>query len=126
MNASDLVNYHYNQLFDGDVVGQIVLIDYKCLVVQSSNSLRFFLEKKDPFTKEDIWHCYKTIKIRGSIYYIKDTDRFQVTNIGYIYFYLIDLETYQPMLENVMNNYMECSQVMIGKKVRNCIAYKVN
>lgn len=44
----------------------------------------------------------------------------------YVYFYTIDLETYMPTLENVMNNFMECSQMMIGKKVRNCIAYKSN
>ena len=59
------------------------------------------------------------------IYYIKDTDRFQVTTEDYIYFYLIDLETFEPSLENVMNNFMGCSQMMIGKRVRNCIAFKI-
>jgi hypothetical protein len=55
------------------------------------------------------WELIHTVKIRGSIYYIKDTDRFQVTTEDYIYFYLIDLDTFEPTLENVMNNFMGCS-----------------
>ena len=77
-------------------------------------------------TEELKWHLIHSIKIRGSIYYIKDTDRFQVTTEDYVYFYLVDLETFEPTLENVMNNYMGCSQMMIGKRVKNAIAYKMN
>lgn len=36
--------------------------------------------------------------------------------MNYVYFYIIDLNTYEPNLENVMNNFMGCSQMMIGKK----------
>jgi hypothetical protein len=31
-----------------------------------------------------------------------------------------------PDLENVMENYMECNQMMFGKKVRNAVSYKTN
>lgn len=31
-----------------------------------------------------------------------------------------------PELENVMNNFMQCTQTMMGPKVRSCITYKVN
>jgi hypothetical protein len=31
-----------------------------------------------------------------------------------------------PDLENIMENYMECNQMMVGKKVRNAISYKTN
>ena len=41
-----------------------------------------------------------------------------------IYFYLIDFENFMPKLENVMYNFMNCNQMMFGKRVRNCIAYK--
>ena len=34
--------------------------------------------------------------------------------------------TYEPNLENVMFNYMNCNQMMFGSKVRYCITYKTN
>ena len=43
-----------------------------------------------------------------------------------IYFYLIDKDTLEPELENVMYNYMNCSTMMFGTKVRYGIAYKAN
>lgn len=49
-----------------------------------------------------------------------------MTTPQYIYFYIIDKETYLPDLENVMENYMECNQLMVGKRVRNAISYKTN
>jgi hypothetical protein len=113
------------QVYDGDF-GQIVLIKGECLVVQSSSRMMFFVEKIDLLTKVKQWECFKTIKIRGAIYYIKDTNRMQVTTNEFIYFYVIDLETFQPTLENVMYNYMSCNQMMIGKKVRYTVCYKTN
>jgi hypothetical protein len=41
-----------------------------------------------------------------------------------VYFYLIDNETLEPELENVMFNYMDCAQMMIGPKNRYCVTYK--
>ena len=90
-------------------MGQIVMIENQCLIVQSSGKIQFFLEVIDPMTRQFKWVRYKLIKIRGSIYYIKDTDRFQVTTSSYVYFYTINLETFEPTLENVMNNFMGCS-----------------
>ena len=43
-----------------------------------------------------------------------------------IYFYLIDPVTFVPTLENVMFNYMNCSQMMFGSLVRYCVTYKTN
>ena len=31
-----------------------------------------------------------------------------------------------PILENVMNNFIKCNQLIIGSKVRYCIGYKTN
>jgi hypothetical protein len=50
----------------------------------------------------------------------------QVTTNELIYFYSIDPETYEPTLENVMNNYMSCSQMMIDRKQLFAVAYKPN
>lgn len=69
---------------------------------------------------------YHSVKTRGFIYYIKGNIRIQVTTDELIYFYLIDKETLMPKLENVMYNYMKCSQMMFGSKVRYGITYKTN
>jgi hypothetical protein len=60
------------------------------------------------------------------IYFIKGNKRIQITNDKKIYFYLIDPKTLMPKLENIMNNFMNCSQMMFGSKVRYCITYKTN
>lgn len=43
-----------------------------------------------------------------------------------MYFYIIDKETFMPELENVMQNFMNCSQMMFGSKVKYGITYKTN
>lgn len=43
---------------------------------------------------------------------------------GHIYFYLIDKQTLEPKLENVMYNYMKCTMMMFGRRVRYGITYK--
>lgn len=50
--------------------------------------------------------------------------RIQVTTDELIYFYLIDKETCRPKLENVMFNFMNCSQMMFGSKVRFSVTFK--
>ena len=42
-----------------------------------------------------------------------------------VLFYLINEETCEPLLENVMYNYMGCSTMMFGSKVRYGITYKI-
>jgi len=49
-----------------------------------------------------------------------------VTTDDKIYFYLIDPDTFEPTLENVMFNFMGCNQMMFGSKVRYGITYKTN
>lgn len=55
---------------------------------------------------------------------MNDTNRLQITTNEFVYFYLLDLETYEPQLENVMNNFMGCAQMMIDQKELFCVAYK--
>ena len=48
-------------------------------------------------------------EIRGFIYYIKGNVRIQITTDDKIYFFMIDKETFMPILENVMFNFMTCN-----------------
>jgi len=64
--------------------------------------------------------------MRGQIYYIRGNKRIQVVTDERIYFYLIDPKTFEPTLENVMYNSMNCSQMMYGPKVKFGITYKTN
>lgn len=41
-----------------------------------------------------------------------------------IYFFLIDPETFMPQLENAMFNFLDCSQMMFGSRVRFSITFK--
>jgi hypothetical protein len=72
------------------------------------------------------WELYHTIKVRGFVYFIKGNVRIQITSAKLIYFYLIDEKTFWPTLENVMYNYMQCNQMMIGSMRRYAITYKQN
>jgi hypothetical protein len=63
--------------------------------------------------------------MRGQIFFIRGNIRFQITTEEKIYFFIFrDLNKLIPELENVMANFMECSQMIIGAKVRYCITYK--
>ena len=72
------------------------------------------------------WIKYFELNIRGQIYFIKGNERIQITSNHLVYFYLIDKQTLIPVLENVMYNYMECSQMMIGAAKRFSVTYTSN
>lgn len=104
-------------------LGTMYLLFDQALVTRSSSSILFF--KIDPETGN--WTQYhKFEKMRGQIYFIRGNVRIQVTTDEKIYFYLIDKETFKPQLENVMFNFMQCSQMMFGARVRYGITYKAN
>jgi len=74
-----------------------------------------------------LWTKYHELKnTRGQIYFIRGNIRIQIVTDEKIYFYIIDKETCEPKLENVMYNFMQCSQLMFGARVRYGIAYKTN
>lgn len=80
----------------------------------------------DDIKEDKFWVQYHCLDIRGLIYFIKGNRRIQVTTDHKVYFYLIDKESLMPVLENVMFNFMNCSQMMFGPKVKFCITYKNN
>ena len=68
---------------------------------------------------------YKEFKnMRGEIYFIRGNIRIQVVTDSKIYYFLIDKKTFEPKLENLMNNDFDCSMMMFGRAVRYGIAYK--
>jgi hypothetical protein len=104
-------------------LGTMYLLYDQALVVRSSSSILFFKIDKDT----GLWKKYHSFeKMRGQIYFIRGNVRIQVTTDERIYFYLIDQETFIPTLENCMNNFMQCSQMMFGTRVRYGITFKAN
>jgi hypothetical protein len=103
-----------------------VLVYGKVLISQVNKQVLFFKLEYDEDTEERYWKQYNQLDLCGSIYYIRGNTRIQVITDAKIYFYLIDKLTLEPTLENVMKNYMVCSQMMFGPKVRFSIAYKTN
>lgn len=102
------------------------LVYNQALIARSSSDILFFKQVYDDNTETVKWKQYKVIEARGFIYYIKGNVRIQITTDEKIYFYLIDQVTLEPILENVMYNYMNCTQMMFGSKVKYCITYKTN
>ena len=79
-------------------------------MVKSSSHILFFKQNWDWGEDRKRWYLYHSIK-----------------NVrGFIYFYLIDQETFMPILENVMYNFMYCDQMMVGSQKRYAITYKHN
>jgi hypothetical protein len=98
----------------------------QALIVRSSNSIIFF-KQTDCSKKGFVWEqYYKIDKMRGQIYFIRGNKRIQITTEEKIFFYIIDKETLLPHLENVMYNFINCSSLMFGTRVRYGIAFKVN
>ena len=104
----------------------MIMFASECLIVRSSDNIFFFKQMVDVMTKVESWKLFHTIKCRGFIFYIKGNIRIQITTDQLVYFYIINKETFMPELENVMYNYMGCSQMMFGSKVRYGITYKTN
>jgi hypothetical protein len=104
-------------------MGDMYLLFDEALVTRSSSSILFF--KIDPET--GLWTKYHQFdEMRGQIFFIRGNIRIQITTEEKIYFFLIDKLTYIPKLENVMWNFVKCSQMMFGSKVRYGISYKQN
>ena len=110
---------------DSDL-GQMYLIYNDIMAIRSSVSILFFKIVKDQFTHIRTWEKYFQIDVRGLMFYMEGNIRFQVTCDDKIYFYKVDRKTLEIKLENVMNNYMRCNQMLFGRLVRYCITYKTS
>ena len=102
------------------------LVYNSALIARSSSDILFFKIVTDEDTGDRKWTQYDVKHVRGFIYYIKGNVRIQIVTDDKIYFYLIDKETFECIYENVMFNFMNCSQMMFGCKVRYSVCYKTN
>jgi len=123
--GKDTDNFLVDRMTERDL-GQMYLVYNSALICRSSSQILFFRIETNEITERREWKLYEEINSRGFIYYIKGNIRIQITADDKIYFYLIDKKTLMPKLENVMYNYMNCSQMMFGSKVRYGISYKTN
>jgi hypothetical protein len=118
----DIKTSKQEKITDADLGNMYLLFD-QALVVRSSSSILFF--KIDSET--GYWQQYKKFdNMRGQIYFIRGNVRIQIVTDEKVYFYMINKETLLPTLENVMYNYMQCSQMMFGARVRFGITFKSN
>ena len=84
----------------------------------------FFKVDSDP-EHHDQWRQYQIFDdMRGQISFANGNRRLQVTTDAKIHFYIINEETLEPEPENVMYNFMECSTLIFGPKVRFAVSYK--
>lgn len=120
------------------------LFDNKSLIVKSSSVVLFFelrpkfdknqsRQEIDEYTEEPRWVQYHQLNVRGFIFYIKGNIRIQITAEDKIYIYVMNKQTLLdgsiiilPMLENVLTNYMGCTQMMFGPKVKYSITFRHN
>ena len=120
VNAKNSSECKFEQLplFD---MGTMYLLFEQALIVRSSSTILFF----KIHTETGVWtEYYRLNNMRGEIYFIKGNVRIQITTDKKIYFYMIDKKTCMPTLENMMYNYMDCSQMMFGPKVLSSITFK--
>ena len=105
------------------------LFDERALMVKSSSAILFFKMIFDEHVERTRWKCYNQVDQRGFVYYFPGNERMNITTDDKIFFYIMDKETLEPKLENVVNNYMGCSQLLFGSNrstMRYCIPYKQN
>lgn len=96
------------------------------LIARCSTKIIFFRHYEDTKTWKFFWEKYYHLKHRGFIYHVKPNLRFQITTEKQIYFYTIDSRTLEPRLENVMNNFMQCNHMCIGRLNKFCVTYRIN
>lgn len=98
----------------------------KILIVRCSQTIFLLKLVIDEEINERIWTLYHTFDLQGQIQYTNGNIRVQVITDSLIYFFKFDPITLMPTTENVMQNYMNCSQMLFGKAVRFCITFKQN
>ena len=87
----------------------MVLYEGEALIVSSSTKILFFKVIVDRLSNISKWTHYHTLYMRGSISYLKESYRIIITTTDYIYLYKINRKTFEPELENVMYNFMQCN-----------------
>lgn len=108
------------------------LIFNQVLVVRSSRRILFFKIEENKQNDGDslyqciFWRLYHSVDLKGFVFYSKSRQnaRIQVTTDRLIYFYKLNADTLEPVLENCMYNNMGCSQLMFAPARNFCLTYK--
>ena len=95
------------------------------IITQSSARITFYKIIECPKKGKRMWQLYHYLDIMGEIFSINGNDNIFITSSEHIYTYQIDGETLCPKLQNVVNNYMQCTSVLVSSRgVRYLVAYK--
>jgi len=97
----------------------------QALVSRSSNFIVFFKKSYKEVERGEWLEYYRIEKMRGMLYFIRGNVRIQITTEEKIYFYQINEDTLEPHLDGVMYNFMKCSSLMIGPRLRTAIGFKI-
>jgi hypothetical protein len=84
------------------------LVFNQLLVARTSSNVTIYKYEQNDETKEWEWNIQEVLEIRGFVYFIKGNVRFQISTEEKIYFYIVDKNTLEISLDNVMFNYMNC------------------
>ena len=84
------------------------LVFNQLLVARTSSNVTIYKYEQNDETKEWEWNIHEILEIRGFVYFIKGNVRFQISTEEKIYFYIVDKNTLEISLDNVMFNYMNC------------------
>lgn len=114
----------YENLEANDL-GTMFLIEESCLAVSSSQKVLFFKRILDSRTDIWYWTLYHKIDQKGMLYFINGNIRISITAEDKIHYYLINNKAQIPVLENVMYNFMKCTSLIFGSKVKYGVSYKI-
>lgn len=115
----------YQKIIDKDL-GEMYMYRNKILIVRSSKEVLFFKLRHDKYEEVLKWERYYTLPCSGRIFFMRKNEHIQITTAEKIHFYVIDAETSEPQLSNIMNNYMDCSVMMYGVRGKYGITFKTN
>lgn len=124
INTDETEDYFMDQIVKKDL-GQAFIYDRTALIVRSSHQILFFKLQWDKNLEKKRWKTYHKLDIMGLCVYQKGSDNMQIANEDKIYFYRLDYETHMPILENVINNFMNCSLLLFSNDTTS-ITFKIN
>ena len=93
------------------------------MVVRCSHEILFFNYRAADRNKGRKWVLYHRTDSAGFIYGSRRRPEFSVIEDNFIYYYVLDKETFMPTLNNVMINFLQCSTLILGQETF-CLAYK--
>jgi hypothetical protein len=120
-------NYHLTE-YVGSELGQMVLCKGRILVAQNSGSILFLKRcatDEAPIRVND-WYLYHTIHTRGFVSWHAATETLMVLSGEEVYFYSIEDSSGMPLLQNVMRNYFDATNMLISPDSQSCITYRLS